>query len=36
MSWLMQLPEIPLFGEGTNYVPMIHVNDLAGWLFIHD
>ncbi|CAG03539.1 unnamed protein product, partial [Tetraodon nigroviridis] len=32
MSWLMQLPEVPLFGEGTNYLPMIHVNDLAGVL----
>ncbi|TNM94648.1 hypothetical protein fugu_017407 [Takifugu bimaculatus] len=32
MSWLMRLPEVPLFGPGTNYVPMIHVHDLAGVL----
>lgn len=30
MSWLRRLPEVPLFGPGTNYVPMIHVHDLAG------
>lgn len=32
VSWLMQFPRVPLFGEGTNFVPMIHVHDLAGWL----
>uniref|UniRef100_A0A8C3B032 Adenylate kinase 7a n=1 Tax=Cyclopterus lumpus TaxID=8103 RepID=A0A8C3B032_CYCLU len=30
VSWLMQLPKVPLFGPGTNHIPMIHVNDLAG------
>ncbi|KAL6095707.1 ak7 [Pungitius sinensis] len=29
-SWLMQLPKVPLFGMGTNHIPTIHVNDLAG------
>uniref|UniRef100_A0A3Q1CW12 Nucleoside-diphosphate kinase n=1 Tax=Amphiprion ocellaris TaxID=80972 RepID=A0A3Q1CW12_AMPOC len=30
ISWLMQFPKVPLFGEGTNHVPMIHVYDLGG------
>lgn len=30
VSWLMQFPEVPVFGQGTNYIPMIHVYDLAG------
>ncbi|CAJ1078334.1 adenylate kinase 7a [Xyrichtys novacula] len=30
VSWLMQFPKVPLFGQGTNYIPMIHVHDLAG------
>ncbi|XP_070705681.1 adenylate kinase 7-like [Pempheris klunzingeri] len=30
VSWLMQFPEVPLFGQGTNYIPMIHVYDLGG------
>ncbi|KAM6991737.1 adenylate kinase 7-like [Tautogolabrus adspersus] len=30
VSWLMQFPKVPLFGRGTNYIPMIHVNDLGG------
>ncbi|XP_045916561.1 adenylate kinase 7-like isoform X1 [Micropterus dolomieu] len=30
VSWLMQFPKVPLFGQGTNYIPMIHVNDLGG------
>ncbi|KAM9339221.1 adenylate kinase 7-like [Symphorus nematophorus] len=29
VSWLMQFPKVPLFGEGTNYIPMIHVQDLG-------
>ncbi|KAM8832111.1 adenylate kinase 7-like isoform 4-T4 [Spinachia spinachia] len=29
-SWLMQCAKVPLFGKGTNHIPMIHVNDLAG------
>uniref|UniRef100_A0A671XHN6 Adenylate kinase 7b n=1 Tax=Sparus aurata TaxID=8175 RepID=A0A671XHN6_SPAAU len=28
-SWLGQEKEIPVFGDGTNIVPMIHINDLA-------
>ncbi|TKS76313.1 Adenylate kinase 7 [Collichthys lucidus] len=32
VSWLMQLPKVPLFGEGTNYIPTIHVYDLGGVL----
>uniref|UniRef100_A0A7N6AN07 Uncharacterized protein n=1 Tax=Anabas testudineus TaxID=64144 RepID=A0A7N6AN07_ANATE len=30
VSWLMQFPKIPIFGQGTNHIPMIHVYDLAG------
>ncbi|XP_069578435.1 adenylate kinase 7-like [Brachyistius frenatus] len=30
VSWLMQLPKVPIFGEGTNRIPMIHVYDLGG------
>ncbi|XP_044231976.1 adenylate kinase 7 [Thunnus albacares] len=29
MSWLGKENEIPVFGEGNNIVPMIHINDLA-------
>ncbi|XP_077476345.1 adenylate kinase 7 isoform X2 [Stigmatopora argus] len=29
MSWLGQEKEIPVFGDGTNIVPTIHVSDLA-------
>ncbi|KAM3861478.1 adenylate kinase 7-like [Diretmus argenteus] len=29
-SWSMQFPEVPVFGPGTNYIPMIHVYDLGG------
>ncbi|KAM3836173.1 adenylate kinase 7-like, partial [Diretmus argenteus] len=29
MSWLGQEPAIPVFGEGNNIVPTIHINDLA-------
>ncbi|XP_057696480.1 adenylate kinase 7-like isoform X3 [Corythoichthys intestinalis] len=29
MSWLGQENEIPVFGDGTNIVPTIHVSDLA-------
>nr|XP_046228435.1 adenylate kinase 7-like [Scatophagus argus] len=32
VSWLMQFPKVPLFGQGTNYIPMIHVYDLGGVL----
>ncbi|XP_068609903.1 adenylate kinase 7-like [Brachionichthys hirsutus] len=31
-SWLMQFPEVPLFGQGTNFVPVIHVCDLGSVL----
>ncbi|XP_074540804.1 adenylate kinase 7-like [Halichoeres trimaculatus] len=30
VSWLMQFPKVPLFGQGTNCIPMIHINDLGG------
>ncbi|KAL0968935.1 hypothetical protein UPYG_G00220150 [Umbra pygmaea] len=29
-SWLGDLPEVPIFGEGTNVIPTIHISDLAG------
>ncbi|XP_037541529.1 adenylate kinase 7-like [Nematolebias whitei] len=30
ISWLLNVPKVPIFGDGTNYVPMIHVYDLGG------
>uniref|UniRef100_A0A8C9X114 Adenylate kinase 7a n=1 Tax=Sander lucioperca TaxID=283035 RepID=A0A8C9X114_SANLU len=30
VAWLMQFPKVPLFGQGTNHIPMIHVYDLGG------
>uniref|UniRef100_A0A3Q0RP37 Uncharacterized protein n=1 Tax=Amphilophus citrinellus TaxID=61819 RepID=A0A3Q0RP37_AMPCI len=30
VSWLMQFPKVPIFGQGTNYIPTIHVSDLGG------
>ncbi|XP_034756516.1 adenylate kinase 7a [Etheostoma cragini] len=30
VAWLMQSPKVPLFGQGKNYIPMIHVYDLGG------
>ncbi|KAM8847149.1 adenylate kinase 7-like [Synchiropus picturatus] len=30
MAWTMDHPHVPFFGQGGNYVPMIHVYDLAG------
>lgn len=32
VSWLMEHTEVPVFGQGTNYIPMIHVYDLGGVL----
>lgn len=29
MSWLGKAQEIPVFGDGSNIIPMIHINDLA-------
>ncbi|XP_070972481.1 adenylate kinase 7 [Oncorhynchus clarkii lewisi] len=29
-SWLGDLSKVPIFGEGTNVIPTIHINDLAG------
>uniref|UniRef100_A0A8C5H4A9 Adenylate kinase 7-like n=1 Tax=Gouania willdenowi TaxID=441366 RepID=A0A8C5H4A9_GOUWI len=29
-SWLMQFPKLPIFGDGLNHIPMIHVLDLGG------
>ncbi|XP_072308924.1 adenylate kinase 7-like [Eucyclogobius newberryi] len=29
VSWLMQRPEVPIFGQGTNKIPMIHIDDLG-------
>ncbi|XP_062378843.1 adenylate kinase 7 isoform X2 [Sardina pilchardus] len=28
-SWLGEIPKVPIFGEGTNVLPTIHINDLA-------
>ncbi|XP_010893145.4 adenylate kinase 7 [Esox lucius] len=28
-SWLGDVPKVPIFGEGTNIIPTIHINDLA-------
>ncbi|XP_017267301.1 adenylate kinase 7 isoform X2 [Kryptolebias marmoratus] len=30
VSWLMQVPKVPVFGDGTNYIPTIHIHDLGG------
>ncbi|XP_015103151.3 adenylate kinase 7 [Vicugna pacos] len=30
MAWLGEVPALPVFGDGTNVVPAIHVLDLAG------
>ncbi|XP_060037002.1 adenylate kinase 7 [Erinaceus europaeus] len=30
MAWLGELPALPVFGNGTNVIPAIHVMDLAG------
>uniref|UniRef100_A0A6Q2YKS9 Nucleoside-diphosphate kinase n=1 Tax=Esox lucius TaxID=8010 RepID=A0A6Q2YKS9_ESOLU len=27
-SWLGDVPKVPIFGEGTNIIPTIHINDL--------
>ncbi|KAK1793143.1 hypothetical protein P4O66_011555 [Electrophorus voltai] len=29
-SWLGEVPRVPVFGEGSNSIPAIHINDLAG------
>ncbi|XP_045306802.1 adenylate kinase 7 [Leopardus geoffroyi] len=30
MAWLGEVPALPVFGDGTNVIPTIHVLDLAG------
>ncbi|NP_001337820.1 adenylate kinase 7 isoform 4 [Homo sapiens] len=30
MAWLGEIPALPVFGDGTNVIPTIHVLDLAG------
>lgn len=30
MAWLGEMPALPVFGDGTNVIPTIHVLDLAG------
>nr|XP_055029242.1 adenylate kinase 7 [Misgurnus anguillicaudatus] len=30
MSWLGEVPKVPIFGDGSNIIPTIHINDLAG------
>jgi adenylate kinase len=30
MAWLGEIPALPVFGDGTNVIPAIHVLDLAG------
>ncbi|MEE6494462.1 hypothetical protein FKM82_017144 [Ascaphus truei] len=29
-AWLVETPTLPVFGEGMNCIPLIHVTDLAG------
>ncbi|XP_076834327.1 adenylate kinase 7 [Brachyhypopomus gauderio] len=29
-AWLGEVPRVPVFGEGSNSIPVIHINDLAG------
>ncbi|XP_029415827.1 adenylate kinase 7 [Nannospalax galili] len=33
MAWLGEMPALPVFGDGTNVIPAIHVLDLAGMVF---
>lgn len=33
-SWLGEFAKVPVFGPGTNIIPTIHVNDLAGFVSI--
>ncbi|KTG40405.1 hypothetical protein cypCar_00022793 [Cyprinus carpio] len=30
MSWLGEVSQVPIFGDGSNIIPTIHINDLAG------
>ncbi|TRY99060.1 hypothetical protein DNTS_002218, partial [Danionella cerebrum] len=30
MSWVGDVPHVPIFGDGSNILPTIHINDLAG------
>lgn len=30
IAWLGEVPALPVFGDGTNVIPAIHVLDLAG------
>ncbi|KAK2878932.1 hypothetical protein Q8A67_019723 [Cirrhinus molitorella] len=30
MSWLGEISEVPIFGDGSNIIPTVHINDLAG------
>uniref|UniRef100_A0A8C7XSF8 Adenylate kinase 7a n=1 Tax=Oryzias sinensis TaxID=183150 RepID=A0A8C7XSF8_9TELE len=30
VSWMLETPEVPVFGQGTNHIPTIHVFDLGG------
>ncbi|XP_067311794.1 adenylate kinase 7 [Pseudorasbora parva] len=30
MSWMGEVSRVPIFGDGSNIIPTIHVNDLAG------
>ncbi|XP_054386466.2 adenylate kinase 7 isoform X5 [Pongo abelii] len=30
MAWLGEIPALPVFGDGTNVIPTIHILDLAG------
>ncbi|XP_063097251.1 adenylate kinase 7 isoform X2 [Cavia porcellus] len=30
LAWLGEIPALPVFGDGTNVIPTIHVLDLAG------
>ncbi|OCT65035.1 hypothetical protein XELAEV_18041277mg [Xenopus laevis] len=29
-AWLGETPALQVFGDGSNYIPLIHINDLAG------
>ncbi|XP_043118384.1 adenylate kinase 7 [Puntigrus tetrazona] len=30
MSWLGEVAQVPIFGDGSNFIPTIHISDLAG------
>lgn len=34
-AWHGDTPHLPVFGDGQNFVPTIHVLDLARYVYVH-